>query len=388
MDSTLTSLLPTPLALAFAKLRRSESDIASHFAFVEGPVLLYMAAVLRSQLRKSDLPAERISMGQRVGEIRHLVAEICQSGEVPLLDPFAGSSSRDRLNHLVRSRNAWAHGRSGKLDIVELHALVSDILESVSWGLLLLGDAATVDTSHVAFEVLRGIEGQMAPPVTYLDREVIGPLETTSMLFFLRLPSGGTIEAADFVPLASHLTLKRGRHGENEVHARLQTVGGSRYLDLAEFIQSEPNAISEAPPDVKRFPPPLQVSIGVETTSSIVSMPFVVDTGAAVSTIPISLAEAAGIHFDYSHSKTIRGSSGAPTQGYYGGITIHVGPVAIRIPCMFVESHKTKSRATLGRAGILEHFTLAFDEHQIRIYQKGMEEFDSQPLATGHAVIT
>ena len=107
-----------------------------------------------------------------------------------------------------------------------------------------------------------------------------------------------------------------------------------------------------------RLPDPL-ITISVNTLSGWRPFDFLVDSGADVTMVPKSMAE--WVRIDLKKLPRLRsyGVEGRGIQVHQGSLKIRISKNELTIPCLFSSQEKTP--LLLGRAGLFNHFTIAFD---------------------------
>lgn len=86
---------------------------------------------------------------------------------------------------------------------------------------------------------------------------------------------------------------------------------------------------------------------------------FLFDTGADVSSLPISAAAKLGIDIDSCPQEPMSGYEGTTISVFRSDIKIHFGKKVFAIPCVFHSNEDVP--ILLGRAGILDRFTIILD---------------------------
>lgn len=101
------------------------------------------------------------------------------------------------------------------------------------------------------------------------------------------------------------------------------------------------------------------VEIPLKLVDGYLSVRFFVDTGADVSMLPRSFAEYCGVDLAEAPPLTVTGIEGRGIDAWVGSITVRISDDEITIPCLFTTNENTP--AVLGRAGVLERYSILFD---------------------------
>lgn len=91
---------------------------------------------------------------------------------------------------------------------------------------------------------------------------------------------------------------------------------------------------------------------------------FLIDSGAAVSVLPVGDAELLGIRLTKGRRTVVRGLGATDFLGYRHVITYTFEHTAIRLPVVFID-HPATLRI-LGREGLFEKYLIVFDESKHR----------------------
>ena len=86
---------------------------------------------------------------------------------------------------------------------------------------------------------------------------------------------------------------------------------------------------------------------------------FLLDTGADVSMVRLSMAEDLGIDLARCPADQCSGIEGRPLRVYHASIDVRIGPLELSLPCLISESDTTPF--LLGRAGLFARFSITFD---------------------------
>lgn len=103
------------------------------------------------------------------------------------------------------------------------------------------------------------------------------------------------------------------------------------------------------------------VSFWLHIISPIGPIPFyfLFDTGADVTSLPASAAEKLGIDLDHCPKEPMSGYEGTEVFVYRSQITLQFNKQTYQVPCVFHPNEDVP--LLLGRAGILDRFTIIFD---------------------------
>lgn len=126
--------------------------------------------------------------------------------------------------------------------------------------------------------------------------------------------------------------------------------------------------------------PAAEISIFGNKEKGIRAM-FHLDSGATISILPFSDAEALNLKINKDTAVLVRGFSGESLSGYHGEIYIELQNFKTKIPVIFINSNVPR---ILGRSGIFTKFAIIFDEPTRRTgfldtkkYRKEIEKFFS-----------
>jgi hypothetical protein len=127
-------------------------------------------------------------------------------------------------------------------------------------------------------------------------------------------------------------------------------------------------------------PAPLVTLLVRARYDTFAPVPFIVDTGADVSALPIRLAQHEGIVFPQTPAVRgiARGLVGAVDK-YRGSIHVRACGEAFDWPCDFLavpagsgeDTGSTRPYAVLGRTGFLSAFKVCLDDQWLRIQRRG-----------------
>lgn len=96
----------------------------------------------------------------------------------------------------------------------------------------------------------------------------------------------------------------------------------------------------------------------------VVSLIFLVDSGAAISAMPKSDAVVLGLALSQGESATIRGVGGETILGRRVEMAVRLGSEKLRLPVVFLENDSVPR--VLGREGVFNRFTIVFEEKRHR----------------------
>ena len=137
--------------------------------------------------------------------------------------------------------------------------------------------------------------------------------------------------------------------------ARRLTTGTLYSQALKETLWQSFGTVSEA-----------ELSLPIETPQGIVEYPFLLDTGAVVSSLPREMADKLGKNLAFLPRQTFKGFGNTTAFAYESEMTIRLGSKAIKLPVVFTEA--AGSRALLGRKGVFDKFTIMLD-HKNRLVE-------------------
>lgn len=114
-----------------------------------------------------------------------------------------------------------------------------------------------------------------------------------------------------------------------------------------------------------------RVTLPMRTASGYKDTTFLLDSGAVVSTLPLTAAQDIGVDLARAKRITLQGFSGVPAFAYLDEITVKIGERDYAMPASFTES--TTTTYILGRKGLFDDFSILFDHEQraIIITRKG-----------------
>ena len=113
------------------------------------------------------------------------------------------------------------------------------------------------------------------------------------------------------------------------------------------------------------------IDLPLKLTDDYVSVRFFLDTGADVSMLPRSAADYCGVDLQDASTTTVTGIGGEGIRVWVGKITVRFGDEDILLPCLFTANEDTPS--LLGRAGVLDRFSILLDSPNHRIVFESVE---------------
>ncbi len=105
--------------------------------------------------------------------------------------------------------------------------------------------------------------------------------------------------------------------------------------------------------------PTIFLWLKVESPSGLISFSFLFDTGADVTSFPVSSAEKLGIDLDKCPQEPMTGYEGTTILVYKSQIKINFNKRSLTVPCVFNPNEEVP--ILLGRAGILNRFNIILD---------------------------
>ena len=114
------------------------------------------------------------------------------------------------------------------------------------------------------------------------------------------------------------------------------------------------------------------VTLGVKNKRAIFcEIRFLVDTGAEISAIPMSVAKENGIPYHSKQRVPIRGVSEEPIRNsFLNKVEVKIGTETCIIDCLIYDDDGEGGHAFLGRAGIFEKFYVVFKDWHVYITRK------------------
>ena len=99
--------------------------------------------------------------------------------------------------------------------------------------------------------------------------------------------------------------------------------------------------------------------LAVQVKTKIVPLLFLLDTGADITSLPVSAAKSLGIDLTTCPKESMEGYEGKSVSVYRSSIRIFLNNNRYTIPCVFTPIETVP--ILLGRAGILNQFTITLD---------------------------
>lgn len=90
------------------------------------------------------------------------------------------------------------------------------------------------------------------------------------------------------------------------------------------------------------------------------SLFLIIDSGATISALPKSDAEAFGVEVEKGKPLFLSGIGGEKLMGWVHKITAQLGKKVLQLPLVFINNEQ--SPRVLGREGVFEFFTVVFEE--------------------------
>ena len=97
----------------------------------------------------------------------------------------------------------------------------------------------------------------------------------------------------------------------------------------------------------------------VQAQAKVVPFFFLFDTGADLTSLPVSAALSLGVDLEKCPKEEMEGYEGKPVIVYRSEIKIYMDNRRFKIPCVFTPIEHVP--ILLGRAGILDKFTITLD---------------------------
>ncbi|TSC64779.1 MAG: Uncharacterized protein G01um101493_10 [Microgenomates group bacterium Gr01-1014_93] len=105
--------------------------------------------------------------------------------------------------------------------------------------------------------------------------------------------------------------------------------------------------------------PTIKLKIEVETPQGFIPLLFLFDTGADVTSLPISSAGKLGINLDKCPKEPMSGYEGGNVEVYLSKLNVKFNKQTFTIPCVFSPNENVP--ILLGRAGIITRFNIKLD---------------------------
>jgi predicted aspartyl protease len=107
--------------------------------------------------------------------------------------------------------------------------------------------------------------------------------------------------------------------------------------------------------------PEAELELPIETPNGEVTYPFLLDTGAVVSSLPREMADKLGFNLAFLPRQTFKGFGNTTSFAYQADMTVNLGTKKIQLPVVFTEAGG--SRALLGRKGLFDKFSIVVDHN-------------------------
>jgi len=108
----------------------------------------------------------------------------------------------------------------------------------------------------------------------------------------------------------------------------------------------------------------------VQSPSQVIPFSFLFDTGAELTSFPVSAAEKLGIDLDKCSREAMTGYEGTTILAYRSKIKLEINSQILNIPCVFNPNEEVP--ILLGRAGILDKFKIILDGKKEEIIFEGI----------------
>lgn len=105
--------------------------------------------------------------------------------------------------------------------------------------------------------------------------------------------------------------------------------------------------------------PTIFLWLNVESPTELIPFSFLFDTGADVTSFPVSAAEKLGIDLDECPEEPMTGYEGTTILVYRSKIKINFNKGNFLVPCVFNPNEEVP--IILGRAGIVDKFNILLD---------------------------
>lgn len=105
--------------------------------------------------------------------------------------------------------------------------------------------------------------------------------------------------------------------------------------------------------------PTVKFWLSIVSPTGLIPFFFLFDTGADVTSLPVSAAEKLGVDLENSSKVSMGGYEGTTINVYRAEITVVFNQKLFKIPCVFNPNEEVP--LLLGRAGILDRFTIILD---------------------------
>ena len=117
--------------------------------------------------------------------------------------------------------------------------------------------------------------------------------------------------------------------------------------------------------------PEPRIELPLKLADGYVNVRFFLDTGADVSMLPRSAAADCGLDPAGARKMTVTGIEGGGVEVMVGEITVRIGELDVTVPCLFTSNEDTPP--LLGRAGVLDRFSILLDPHGGKIVLESVE---------------
>lgn len=111
--------------------------------------------------------------------------------------------------------------------------------------------------------------------------------------------------------------------------------------------------------------PTIKLKFQVESPEGFIPLLFLFDTGADVTSLPVSSAKKLGINLDKCPKEPMGGYEGRNIQVYLSKIRLKFNKKIFAIPCVFNPNENVPM--LLGRAGILSRFSIHLESKHKQI---------------------
>lgn len=103
----------------------------------------------------------------------------------------------------------------------------------------------------------------------------------------------------------------------------------------------------------------IKLLLQVESPDGLAPFIFLFDTGADITSFPISVAAKLGIDLDQCPQEPMTGYEGTVVLAYRSNIKIRFNKKSFELPCVFNPNEEVP--IILGRAGIIDRFNILLD---------------------------
>lgn len=105
--------------------------------------------------------------------------------------------------------------------------------------------------------------------------------------------------------------------------------------------------------------PTIYLWLSVKSPTALIPFSFLFDTGAEITSLPVSAAEKLGVDLDNCPQEPMTGYEGTTVLAFRSKIKLHLNNRDFNIPCVFKPNEEVP--ILLGRAGILDKFNVFLD---------------------------